>query len=151
MALRYIVQLPFFLKTANNQVYPFQLSGKEVTLRFINPPNIAFPPAPATILGIDVEIPLTPADLQRICVFFNNVIRAYRFVTKEIYNNGVISQIPQDQFLSFVQYGEIDAHGNFVGKPRSIHFLKRLELATIDEETYSEIRRLAESPDLILN
>jgi hypothetical protein len=128
-----------------------QLSEKNVALRFINPSRITFPPAPTTVLGIDVEGQLTPDDLERICVFFNNIIRAYRFVTKETYNNGVISQIAKDQFLKLILYGEIDAHGNFVDRPRSIHFVRSLEIGTIDEETYSEIRRLAETPDLFLS
>lgn len=149
--LRYLVPLPFFLKLGSVQTFTLELPTKSVNLRFINPRQVQVPPAPTTLLGIDSDSQLTPEELERIRLHFNNIIRAYRLITEETYNNGVIIQLAQDEFLKIILYGELDEQGNFIKEPRSIQFVKKLEMGTIQDQQYSEIRQLVESPESILS
>jgi hypothetical protein len=149
--LRYIVPLPFMLKFSSDHVFSQEISGKTVLLRFLNPKVISIPPAHLmlTALGIDTESELTPDDLEQIRLYTNNIIRSYRLVTGETYNNGAITQVSNDQFLKLIFYAEIDERGNFTSKPRLIQFVKKLEFGVIEGEKYSEIAHLASSINLI--
>jgi len=126
---RYLVQLPFMLKFGEDQTFSVKISGRTVTLRFFNPKIISIPPAHlmVTNLGIDTDNLLNPDDLEKIRLRFNEIIRAYRLVTKETYNNGNITQISKDQFLKLVVYGQVD-NNNVFSKPRWIQHVKKLEL-----------------------
>jgi hypothetical protein len=139
------------LKFGEDQTFPTVLSEKKVTLRFLNPRTISIPSAYpiVTALGIDTDNLLSPEDLEEIRVYFNNIIRAYRLLTKETYNNGNIIQISKDHFLQLVVYGEVDGKG-ILSKPRFIQYVKKLETGTIEQDAYSEIARLACSNKLIL-
>jgi uncharacterized protein (UPF0332 family) len=147
---RYLVQLPFMLKFGDEQTFPIIFSEKKVTLKFLNPKRIAIPsPYPiVTALGIDTDNLLSPDDLEKIRVYFNNIIRAYRLMTQETYNNGNIIQISQDQFLQLIVYGEVDEN-DIISKPRLIQYVKKLEMGTVSKDMYGEIARLANSVNLI--
>jgi hypothetical protein len=79
----------------------------------------------------------------------NDIIRAYRIVTKETFNNGNISRISRDQFLKLVFYGEVDGNG-VLSRARWIQHIERLEVGYVSGETYAEISRLAGSAELAL-
>jgi hypothetical protein len=147
---RYLVALPFLLKFGDDHTFHTVLSEKKVTLRFLNPRRIAIPSASpmVTALGIDTDNLLSPDDLEEIRVYFNKIIRAYRLITKETYNNGNIIQISKDHFLQLVVYGEVDKQG-ILSKPRIIQFVKKIEMGTVSKDVYNEIARLADSENLI--
>lgn len=152
VTFRYIVQLPFMLKFSTEQTFSQAISEKTVTLRFLNPTTITIPPAHLmlTALAIDTDGELSPDELERIRLYVNNIIRSYRLVTKETYNNGNITQMSRDQFLKLIIYGEIDKEGNLISQPRLIQYVKKLEFGVVDTETYSEIAHLANSVNLII-
>jgi hypothetical protein len=81
----------------------------------------------------------------------NDVIRAYRVVTKEIFNQGIINQLTWDQFFRGVLCGEIDEQGKFISKPQLVYCAVGLEPKPIDEREYNEIKQLANSPSLMLD
>jgi hypothetical protein len=45
---------------------------------------------------------------------------------------------------------EIDANGKLIGEPQTIYFVVGLDTTPIDEQEYSEIKQLAESPSLMV-
>jgi hypothetical protein len=128
-----------------------QLADQKIRLEFVNPVSLSIPPVPVTALTFDSDTPLTPEKLDEIRLFVNRIFRAYRLVTKQTFNSGTITQLAKHDFLSYVQYSEIDENGKLIGKPRAISYVHRLEIGRIEDEKFSEIRRLAESPDLFLD
>ena len=138
------------LKFGEEQTFSVELSGRTVTLRFFNPKRISIPPAHlmVTALGIDTDDLLNLEELEKIRLRFNEIIRAYRLVTKETYNNGNITQISNDLFLKLVVYYEVDKD-NVLSKPRFIQHIKKLEIGVISNDSYSEITRLVSSINLI--
>jgi hypothetical protein len=147
---RYIIPLPFYLKFGSTQTFDLQLPEKTIKLRFLNPEKFTLPPFPTTHLGIDSETRLEPDDLESVRLFANNIFRAYRLVTEETFNVGTITQLAKHQFHSAILYGEVDEQGNFVQPPRLISYLRKLETGIIEEQKYSEIKQLVDSPSLIL-
>ncbi|MCJ7631904.1 hypothetical protein MUP77_05840 [Candidatus Bathyarchaeota archaeon] len=128
------------------------LPEKSVTIQFVNPIPITIPPAPVTQLVIDSDSILDWIDdFEIIRKYFNGIIRAYRLTTQETYNNGFIIQLSRDQFQKIVICGEIDEKGNWKEKPKVSQFIKSLQLGCIDEDKYSEIKRLSDSPDTLLD
>jgi hypothetical protein len=147
---RYSIQLPFYLNFNLTQTFDLQLTEQKVRLTFVNPAALRIPPAPLTALTFDSQTPLTPEKLEEIRLFVNRIFRAYRLITKQTFNSGTITQLAKQDFLNYVQYGEIGENEKLIGKPRFISYIHRLNIGGIGDEEFSEIRRLAESPDLIL-
>jgi len=137
------------LNFSHTQTFDLQLPEKTIKLNFQNPEKVVFPPAPLTSLSVDSETPLTPDDLENIRSFSNKIFRAYRLVTKETFNSGVITQLAKHEFLRHILYGEIDEKGKFLGQPRLISYVRKLQIGVIDDQKYSEIKQLADSPNLI--
>jgi len=147
---RYLIQLPFYLMFKRTQTFDLQLPDKEVRLTFANPEPLRFPPAPLTALTFDSNTLLTPDELDEIRLFVNRIFRAYRLITKQTFNSGTIAQLAKHDFLRFVLYSEMDERGNATGAPHTISYIHKLEIGSIEDEKFSEIRQLAESPNLIL-
>jgi len=147
---RYLIQLPFYLNFNPTQSFDLKLTDQKVRLTFVNPVALSIPPAPLTTLTFDSQTPLTPEKLEEIRLFVNRIFRAYRLITKQTFNSGTITQLAKQDFLNYVQYGEIDENGKLIGKPRFISYIHQLKIGGIEVEEFSEIRRSAESPDLIL-
>jgi len=148
---RYLISLPFYLNFSPTQTFDLQLPGKEVRLSFVNPTRLVFPPAPLTRLAFDSQTCLNPVELEQIRLFANRIFRAYRLVTKVTFNSGTITQLAKQDFLRYVQYSEIDENGNAIGELHTLQYIHRLEIdGGIEDGEYSEIRRLAESTNLIL-
>jgi len=142
--------LPFYLRMGRTRTFNLQLPDEEVILSFANPAELFFPPAPLTILTFDSQTQLTPEKLEQVRLFANKIFRAYRLVTKEAFNSGTITQLAKQDFLRHVQYNEIDEDGNTVGELHTLSYIHKLEIGDIEDGEYSEIGRLVESPNLIL-
>jgi len=131
------------------QTFDLQLPDKEVRLTFANPEPLRFPPAPLTALTFDSNTPLTPDELDEIRLFVNRIFRAYRLITRQTFNSGTIAQLAKHDFLRFVLYSEMDERGNVIGAPHTVSYIHKLEIGSIEDEKFSEIRQLLESPNLI--
>ena len=148
-----MIQLPFSLRVSSTQTFPLQVNGTTVVLRFINPENKEATPAANTIVAIDSTKSMEEEGNWALQAFshINNVIRAYRIVTKEVYNQGMINQLTWDQFFRGVLCGEIDENEKFIGKPKLIYCVVGLEPKPIDEQEYKEIKQLVDSSSLMLD
>jgi hypothetical protein len=147
-----MIQLPFSLRMSSAQTFTLQVDGTTVVLRFINPERKEAAALANTIVAIDSTKSMEEEGNWALQAFthINNVIRAYRIVTKEVFNQGMINQLTWDQFLRATLCGEIDKNGKFIGKPKMIYASIGLEPTPIDEQEYMEIKRLADSPSLML-
>ena len=102
------------------------------------------------MLIFDSNTSLIPEELEEIRLFANRIFRAYRLITKQTFNGGTVTQLAKQDFFRFVLYGEMDEKGNLIGKPHTVSYIHKLEIGSIRGEQFSEIRQLAESPNLIL-
>jgi len=147
-----MIQLPFSLRMSSTQTFPLQVNGTTVVLRFINPENKEATPPANTIVAIDSTKEMEAGDWAvQAFSHVNDVIRAYRIVTKEVFNQGIINQLTWDQFFRGILCGEIDENGKFRRKPQLIYCAVGLEPGPIDEQKYNEIKQLADSPSLMLD
>jgi len=150
-SFRHLIPLPFYLKFLRSHIFEIKLhSGIIITMRFLNPEQIVIPPAPGTVVAFDSDKKLDVDDLDKGRLYLNNVVRAYRFITQETYNNGVIKELPYDQFFRIVIIQEIDESGNPIGPPMYNSYIKELKVGTIRQEDYLKIKELADSPKIML-
>lgn len=72
---------------SSTQTFPLQVNGTTVVLSFINPEKKEATPPANTIMAIDSTKEMEAGDWAvQVFSYVNDVIRAYRIVTKEIFN-----------------------------------------------------------------
>jgi hypothetical protein len=147
-----MIQLPFSLRISSTQTFPLQVNGTNVVLRFINPETKEKMLPENTIAAIDSTKEME-ADNWSIQAFsyVNDVIRAYRIITKEVFNQGMINQLTWDQFFKGILCEEIDENGTPLSKPKLTYCVVGLESKPIAEQEYQDIKELASSPKLMLD
>jgi len=151
MTFQYTIPLPFYIMLAPEHVFELEIApDKVVKIQFQSPTEMAIPPAPRTNLTVYSNEELEIDELNRVRLYVNALIRAYRILTKETYNNGVIRPIPHDAFFRIVIRQELDDQGHPVGpRPRIMQYIQRLRLGVISQEQYEKLRQLSQSPDTL--
>jgi len=145
-----MIHLPFYLKLAPAYVFEFEIvSGRTVEIRFLNPTRVAIPPAPRTLLSVNSDGELEVDELNRVRLYVNILIRAYRIVAKETYNSGIIRPIPYDAFFRIMIRQELDEEGHPVGSPRTMQYIRQLELGVISQEQYDRVRQISQSSRIL--
>ncbi len=145
MGFQYLVPLPFYVMLAPEHVFELAVSRKVVRMQFRNPTEIRIPPAPRTTLVIHSDEELIVDELEKIRLHFNTLLRAYRIVSGETYNNGVIRPIPHAGFFKIVIKIELDNEGKPIGPPSTMQYVQRLMLGTISGEQYKELKQIIHS------
>jgi len=148
MPFQYTIPLPFYIMLAPQHVFELEIAPDIVVkIQFQSPTEMAFPPAPLTNLTVHSNGELETGELNRVRLYVNTLIRAYRILTKETYNNGVIRPIPHDAFFRTVIQQELDDQGHPVTpRPRIMTYIQRLRLDVISQEQYEKLRQLSQSP-----
>lgn len=145
MGFQYLVPLPFYIMLAPEYVFELVVSRKVVRMQFRNPIEIRVPPAHRTTLVIHSDEELIVEELEKVRLYFNTLLRAYRIVSGETYNNGVIRPIPHAGFFKIVIKIELDNEGKPIGPPSNIQYLQRLMLGTISGEQYKKLKQITRS------
>ena len=81
--------------------------------------------------------------------YTNTIIRAYQVVTKDTFNNGIISPLTWNQFSCTMGIAEIDESGKPKAEAKTLFVSLGLSAVPIDEAKYLEVKNLAECPDIM--
>lgn len=147
---RYIIQLPYALRFEKEQSFGLETSQAVVNIRFVTPERNEGAPWPNTHIVIDSNQEMAALDWALHAFWYvNDIIRAYRIVTKDTYNNGVIAPLTSDMFFRSILCLEIDEKGAKKSEPKTLYVCRGLESKPLAKPEYNEIKQLARSPKLI--
>lgn len=149
---RYIIQLPFALRFEKEQGFALETSQAVVKIQFVTLERNEGAPWPNTHVVIDSNQEMGAPDWAVHAFWYvNDIIRAYQIVTKNTYNNGVITPLTSDMFFKSILCLEIDEKGATKNEPKTLYMCRGVENKAISKPEYDKIKRLAKSPKLIAN